>query len=250
MDNFKYFKNKDINSYLKNASLFVFDLNGLIVDDEEVQLQAVNRAFEIKSLNIKLTEDYWINQCVGKRANVYLKKVIEESTGLTYKDSSQDLVSELAEIKNRIYGESIKEKVRNIVRPGILEFLNYLNYFLKDGSGGSGLKIALATSALKDEADIIIGDKGLNIKDYFDLILTGSDIINPKPDPEIYLKIAELLNISPDRGVVFEDSSYGVDSAKKAGYRVVAVPNRFTANQDLKQADLIINSFSRDARII
>ncbi len=236
-----YFNNRLIQNFINLSSVFVFDLNGLIIDDESLQLHAVNLSLKNKGLNIKIDEEYWIIKCVGNRADKYFKEILKENN----LELKEEIINELVNIKNAFYKDLLKENLKKIIRDGILDFLEYLK------TNKSGKKhIVLATSALKDETDSIIGDGGLKIKKYFDLILTGSDITKSKPDPEIYNLITKLLNIAPSKGVVFEDSLSGVYAAKTAGYKVIAVPNRFTINQDLSLADITISGFKKDATIL
>merc|ERR1711884_802022 len=76
--------------------------------------------------------------------------------------------------------------------------------------------------------------------DDFDLILSGDDVTNRKPDPEIYLVAAERLGVPPESCIVVEDSARGVLAGKQAGMRVVAVPNQYTRlTQDFSTADAV-----------
>lgn len=82
-------------------------------------------------------------------------------------------------------------------------------------------KIAIATSAPTRNVDLIL--QKLNLRNYFDLIIDKSLIINGKPDPEIYLKAVQGLGISQDNCIVFEDSISGIGSARNAGLIVIGL---------------------------
>jgi beta-phosphoglucomutase-like phosphatase (HAD superfamily) len=76
-------------------------------------------------------------------------------------------------------------------------------------------------------------------------VLTIDEISHPKPDPEIYLKTADKLGVNPAACVVFEDSFVGIEAAKHAGMKCVAIASTFSA-EDLGRethADLIVPSF-------
>ena len=85
----------------------------------------------------------------------------------------------------------------------------------------------------------------LKFRPYFRSLLSGAEVTHPKPHPEIYLKSAEKLGIEPARCVAFEDSFVGLESASRAGMKVVAIASTFPS-AELKahgHADLIVGSF-------
>jgi beta-phosphoglucomutase-like phosphatase (HAD superfamily) len=76
-------------------------------------------------------------------------------------------------------------------------------------------------------------------------LLTGDEVSHPKPDPEIYLKTADKLGVNPGDCAVFEDSFVGIEAAKRAGMKCVAIASTFSA-EDLRRethADLIVPTF-------
>ena len=104
-------------------------------------------------------------------------------------------------------------------------------------------KIAIATSAPTRNVDLIL--QKLNLRNYFDLIIDKSLIINGKPDPEIYLKAVQGLGIVKENCVVFEDSISGIISAKKAGIVVIGVTTSHPATELIEAgAILTIDDFT------
>ena len=103
-----------------------------------------------------------------------------------------------------------------------------------------GLKIALATSSPKYFAEHILRSAGLF--EYFDSLVTADDISRGKPDPEIYLKAAQALDLDPASCIALEDAFLGIKSAKDAGMRVIAYRNPNSGNQDTRQADFVVSS--------
>jgi beta-phosphoglucomutase len=85
---------------------------------------------------------------------------------------------------------------------------------------------------------------GTGLAGCFDAIVTGGDVVNAKPHPDIYLKAAELLGVSPDRCIVFEDSYAGVQAGVAAGMRVVGIG---TTHRELPGASLLIADFKDPA---
>lgn len=106
-------------------------------------------------------------------------------------------------------------------------------------------KVGVGTSSSHEEIDIVL--KMLGISGYFDVILGREDVRFHKPHPELYLKLARKLKVKPNECVVIEDSIYGVEAAKRAGMKCIAVLNSFPASK-LKKADLIVKSLN-DKRI-
>ena len=83
-----------------------------------------------------------------------------------------------------------------------------------------GYRMALATSSPRDKVEQSIGECGLT--DYFAAMLTRDDVENCKPDPEIYQKALQKLDLPPEQCLVVEDSSIGIAAAKAAGIKVAA----------------------------
>ena len=113
-----------------------------------------------------------------------------------------------------------------------------------------GFKLGLASANTRE--NISANLHRLGIEKCFDVIVSGSDdlveYVDPegknKPKPYIYLHAAKLLTINPKECVAIEDSKTGISSAVAAGYKVVAIPNVYTIQQDLSQAHVRIKSFA------
>ena len=90
-------------------------------------------------------------------------------------------------------------------------------------------------------ANIVSIVQGLDIGDYFDLLISGSGLPRSKPDPAIFVQAASGLGVSPDRSVVLEDSTMGVEAAVRAGMRCVALTTTRPASE-LHDADRIVDS--------
>jgi HAD superfamily hydrolase (TIGR01509 family) len=86
------------------------------------------------------------------------------------------------------------------------------------------------------------GLRRLGLRDYVNAVVTRDMVMNPKPAPDIYLKTVQTLRVEPGYAVALEDSEPGCRSAKQAGLKTVAIPNRFSERQDLTVADLIVKS--------
>lgn len=122
------------------------------------------------------------------------------------------------------------------LKEGVNEFLHYC----KD----NGILLGIATSNSRELVENIADVHGLN--HFFSCIMTGCDVAKGKPAPDIYLKVAEQLQVSPDECLVFEDIVPGILAGKNAGMRVCAVEDAYSAYQTeekKKLADYYIKDY-------
>ena len=232
-----YFKDKQLEALLNKCTLVIFDLNGLIIDDEPVQLASFNKALE--QFHIELDEQYWIDKCVGRKSKEIFETLIAENNF----ENSNGLVERLLSEKISYYGEFILEVIHDIEREGARDLLHYV-------ASQDYWKVGLATSTNKTELDLMLGSKGLGIAKYFDYCITGDEVTIGKPHPEIFLRVAETFHIYPSKCLVLEDTNAGVESATAAGMRCLAVPNRFTIKHDFSKATYTIDSLLSEAKTL
>ena len=172
----------------------VFDLDGVIVDSHPLHKRAW-RGFLVS---------------VGKQVSESDLDFILE--GRRRRDILIHFFGELSEIEIQEYGSKKDEFFREasaVLEPvaGTVEFIQQLEK--------AGLCIALATSASRQRARWTL--EQLGIAEYFDVVVTGDDVVQSKPDPTIYRLAAKRLSISPECLCAVEDSVCGVRSAKSAG---------------------------------
>ncbi|WP_407453268.1 HAD family hydrolase [Methanobrevibacter sp.] len=126
--------------------------------------------------------------------------------------------------------------------PGIEQLLTFLKK--------NNIKMALASGSSRQSVNHHL--KAVDAEKYFEVIMSGEDVIRSKPDPEIFLKTAELMGIQPKDCFVFEDSQNGVKAANAAGMKCIGIPDivDFPSNIEdllfmkLKTADEIIPVFT------
>ncbi|MDZ7717687.1 MAG: HAD family phosphatase [Balneolaceae bacterium] len=131
--------------------------------------------------------------------------------------------------------ESIfRDLYRNDVEPvsGLIDFLDELKR--------REIKAAVGTSAPIENLDFIMDS--LNLRHYFDVFLHSADVSEGKPNPEIYLKAADRLEIEPECCVVFEDSVAGVKAGLNADMKVVGVATTHTP-EEFNGAHIVIKDF-------
>jgi HAD superfamily hydrolase (TIGR01509 family) len=229
-----YFTDTFLQTALDRATLVIFDMNGLIIDDEQLQFESVNHALD--GLGISIDESYWTNNCVGSRADEFLKIILQKH----HMSDDASMISRLISSKNNRYHEIVSGQIIPLIRPGVTELITYLSEEVIK-------QMALATSAHPDEIETILGEHGLDLVHCFSVIVSGSDVERSKPDPEIYTKLSTISGHSAETCLVFEDSGIGVQSAVAAGMQCIAMPNRFTAAQDFSGAICCIDSLRKNA---
>ena len=133
--------------------------------------------------------------------------------------------------KEGMFREIYKDKVETI--PNYLRFLDELKFH--------GFKTAVATSAPRANLDLI--SNFLKLDQKMDSMMSSEDVTMHKPNPEVYLKSAERVGVSPWDCVVFEDSFSGVSAGLNAGMKVVGVLSTHTKEQ-LPPCDFYINDYS------
>ncbi len=146
------------------------------------------------------------------------------------------LLAEIGERKERQFRQAIRGRVRPL--PGVLLWLERLQ--------SEGVRQAVASSAPPANIDVLLDELGLS--PFFDIIGSGSDL-PPKPDPALFLQVARRLNVPPGRCVVVEDSVPGVQAARRAGMRCIAVATTNPAHR-LAEADVVVerlDGLSEDA---
>ncbi len=131
-----------------------------------------------------------------------------------------------------IYRELVKGQLHPL--PGVKHFIQKCRE--------KSLHIAVATSADNIKMKINLEEIGLSEKD-FDVTIDGLEVENKKPDPEIFLKAAEKLKVSPASCLVVEDAVSGVEAAKQAGCRCLAIKTSFS-EKELYAADWFANNLS------
>jgi HAD superfamily hydrolase (TIGR01509 family) len=140
---------------------------------------------------------------------------------------------ELFALRQRFFDEACA-RAELVPMPGAVDAIRALQ--------ACGIPLAIASSAVRSSIEAIL--IRLGIRDAFDWIVDGSEVVHGKPDPEAYLVTAKKLGVAPEECVVFEDSEVGVLAAKRAGMFCIAIRNpRAQTTQDLSAADVVVDGF-------
>ena len=199
----------------------LFDLDGVLVDTAIYHFKAW-RALGL-NFGYQLTEEQ--NEQLKGISRVESLDRILNWAGV---QASEEEKSKWLIEKNEHYLELISQMNPSEILPGVSDFLGQIKK--------EGYLIALGSAS--KNAEIILNKTGL--MHWFDVIIDGNKVTKSKPDPEVFLKGAEALGVSPEECIVFEDAVAGVEAAKKGGMKAIGIGETSVLNQ----ADKVISSFS------
>ena len=199
---------------MSKKKAIIFDMDGLMIDTEGLYFE-VERVLARSYGREVRDETLW--KMMGRKS-LESMTIFAEDLELTV--SPQELL--------RARDEMFQQKLEKTVLPmkGLSEILDTFH---------GKLKLAIATGSPNKFLDIAM--RKLDIRNYFNVLQTSDEIVNGKPDPEIYLTAISKLGLVPEECIVLEDSSNGALAAKRAGCYTIAVPSEYTCRQDFSFAD-------------
>ena len=204
--------------WLQPGMAMALDMDGVIVASNPLHVKVwteYNRRFGIEAGQTLAERMY------GRRND----EIVRDFFGTRL---SVDEVAAHGAAKEALYREMLGPRLAETLVPGVREFLRR----------HAGLPVGLATNAEPANVNFILDRGGL--REYFRVIVDGHQVRRAKPDPEIYLRTAELLSVAPRNCIVFEDSFSGIAAAQAAGTRIVGLR---TTHGELPGAHLAIDDF-------
>ena len=210
------------NSRLPSA--LIFDMDGVLVDSNPFHVQKWIEFLHERGIPYN-AEDL-PKQILGSRNDTALRRFFG-------RDLPEGEIEKLS--------EDLEARFRAAFRPHAQPLLGLKT--LMDECRAEGIPLAVASSAMTKNVDFVVDT--LKLRSYFASIVTGDDVSRPKPDPEIYIQAAERLTLAPAKCVAFEDSFVGIESAKRASMKCVAIASTFPAEElrSQTQADLVVKNF-------
>ncbi|HMB99611.1 MAG TPA: beta-phosphoglucomutase [Flavobacteriaceae bacterium] len=201
---------------------FIFDLDGVIVDTAHFHYQAWKTT--AKELDFELTIE--LNEKLKGVSRIgSLQKILDWANISIPKKRFDDLTSE----KNEDYLNHVNKMTKMDVLPGVYDFIATLKK--------QGFPIALG-SASKNAKNIL--DR-VELLDLFDAIVDGNSVTKAKPDPEVFLKASELIQVKPQDCMVFEDSQAGIQAANSAKMTTIGIGDKNILNR----ADYVFDDFTQ-----
>jgi len=213
---------------IQNKKLFIFDLDGTLVDTAPDFKNSINYMLnELNESEVSLEE---IRNWVGYGARELIRRTVVDKNI----PHDEQRIEEMLKIFLLHYTHNIDDdsvlfnNVRNVLE------------FLKD----NGIKLAVCTNKMERLSNILL--EKLNVLHMFDYLVGGDSLSKSKPDPFPLLNICEKLNTEISDSIMIGDSVTDLNAGKGAGMPVVLVSYGYTDNKDIyNKADLVINDFSQ-----
>lgn len=207
---------------MKKGIAVIFDMDGVLIDNFAYHLMA----WEKFCLSHKkhISADEFRDNVFGGNNPDHLKFIFGS-------DLSAELIKQYSQEKEIIYRALYSGNIEPVA--GLMPFLNELKQLQ--------IPTAIATSAERANVDFIL--EAIGLSGTFDVIVDASMISNGKPNPEVFIKAATMLNASPRECIVFEDSLKGIEAALRARMKVIGVGTTHHI-AELTEAHVVINDFT------
>ena len=206
-----------------NKKGFIFDLDGVIVTTDDCHYRAWKKMADEEGIYF----DREINERLRGVSRMASLEIILERATKVYTDEEK---LALATRKNCYYVEFIQELTPADILPGVIENIDALKV--------NGIKVAIGSSS--KNTPIILKQIGLST--YFDAVSDGNNITKSKPDPEVFVKAADMLGVPYNECMIIEDADAGIQAGKAAGMKTLAVGNAQGGDytyQSLADVDLL-----------
>jgi beta-phosphoglucomutase family hydrolase len=197
----------------------IWDMDGVIADSGDAHFQAWQALFAERG-SVVTREQF--EATFGMANPAILRQWVGE-------DTSKDVLQRLGARKEQLFRQMVEKHVH--ILPGVEKWLAR--------ACAQDFRQACASSG--EMANIVAVLAALNVVQYFDALLSGAFLPKSKPDPAIFLQAAAAVGAEPAQCVVIEDGTVGVEAAKRAGMRCIAVTTTHPADK-LSDADLVVDS--------
>lgn len=207
----------------------IFDVDGVIADTEAVNARVSIKVFaDLFGIKGVVREDFEAG--LGRGAEEYVKAGARVH-GLELTDEQ---VEKTTQLRQEYFLKILSEEPLPAF-PGVLELM-------EKAMKRADFRVAIATSGTLEKSRAVLEAAKVPYRKM--VYINGNDVKNKKPDPELFLLAAERIGIEPANCVVIEDAPNGIQAAKAAGARCIAVTNS-TIAANLREADLVCDSLEQ-----
>jgi len=194
----------------------IFDMDGVLCDTEQSRFSILRRILKARGIEL---DDSLFEKILGMKTQPFLAQYFGDRL------SPEDII-EIHQEKRRMARE--QPEMFAVEQPGARKSVIRLH---------RDYQLALATSSSSETVEIVL--TCLDLSEYFKIICSSDDVDNQKPHPEIYDKTVQKLGLDKEECVVVEDTKTGIQAAKRAGIRCIAV--RYSQSEkELDSADVIV----------
>jgi HAD superfamily hydrolase (TIGR01509 family) len=200
----------------------IFDMDGVLADTEPLNERATAAVLARRGASLSQAE---YRRLAGQSSDLTWAWLIERFQ-----------LTDPAAVLGQEYVRELLPRLASTITPAPGLFA------LVDDLKVSGIRLALASSSPRVVVDVVLGALGLTRA--FEVVISGEEVAAGKPSPDIFRLAAERLRVAPSHCLVIEDSPPGLEAARRAGVRAVAVETRYLSREVLS-ADLVVDSLER-----
>ncbi|MDT0575902.1 HAD-IA family hydrolase [Croceicoccus sp. F390] len=203
---------------------------GAIAETSDIQRRAYNQALREHDVEWQWDKDTYA-QLLGQAGGKERLTLLAKATGANL---SEDKIDAIHKRKTEIACEEVRSS-SDVIRPGVAALVRKAKE--------EGMKLGFVTTTYRPNVDAVLASaNGAISADDFDVIVVRDDVESGKPAPDAYEKALRALGVKPEEAIAIEDTENSVAAARRAGVEVVATRGAFTADQDVSQADLVLQS--------
>lgn len=202
----------------------IFDMDGVIIDSEPMHHKAYYDMFN--EVNIKVSKEFY-ESFTGQSTINICKRLCDH---FSLNESPETLVG----LKRKHYKQFFESNSSLTLIDGVLDLIKEYH--------SNGLTLVLASSAAMISINQIF--ERFELDQYFVAKLSGGDLKQSKPHPEIFIKAVQATGYTTNECIVIEDSTNGIEAAKSAGVYCIGFDSFHSKNQDYSKADLVIKDFN------
>jgi HAD superfamily hydrolase (TIGR01509 family) len=204
----------------------IFDMDGVLADTRAAHTLAWGAFLERYGIQVDINQ--FINETFGQTNQMILSRFYPEEV----KDPK--FVHRMGMEKEDLFLDGFARS-NTLPPPGLLAFLAKLK--------AHAIAISVGSSAPRQNIDAVI--KAFGIEEYFSAIISSENVTRSKPDPEVFTKAAQAMNLPPEECVVFEDSIHGMESGRSAGCLVVGITTLHPAKELADYTDATLPNFEQ-----
>jgi beta-phosphoglucomutase family hydrolase len=203
----------------------IYDVDGTMIDSEPLHVAAWDKALQSYGKCLAdLSQEF--------QATMAGKKPIAIAEGMVAELGLSATPVELLAKKTALFMASVTTDLHGM--PGVVESIKRFR--------AQGLPLGIGTSLDRNYINLVLNK--LEVKNYFDVVVTGDEIKNGKPHPDTFLTVVRKLGLAPQECLVLEDAKSGIQSAKAAGCYCIAIKNPNALPQDTSEANLTVDSLN------